>query len=91
MDALIAAGALSFGFVMAFAPLLQIQRMQRTQSSEDVSVGLFTIIAIGAGFWAAYGATAGDWILIVPNSCGSALNAITVLYALRLRRRPQAG
>jgi uncharacterized protein with PQ loop repeat len=73
---------------MGIAPVLQIRRMLRQQSSEDVSVGYFTILLVGFVLWIAYGAAAGIIALVVPNAVALVIGAAVVIIALLLRRRP---
>ncbi len=74
------------GMAMAAGPLLQLRRMHVLQSSEDVSAGYLSIVLAGALAWTAYGLSLGNLALIVPNACGSAVAAATLLFVLRLRR-----
>lgn len=47
--------ASAWGFVMALAPVLQLVRMLRRRSSEDVSVGYFCLLVPGFLLWVGYG------------------------------------
>jgi uncharacterized protein with PQ loop repeat len=81
----LAVAASSWAVLMGIAPILQIRRMLREQSSREVSLGYFTILLIGFLLWVAYGVAAGIPALIIPNSVA------LVIIALRLRRRPERG
>ncbi len=83
----LAVAASSWAVVMGIAPVLQIRRMLREQSSRQVSVGYFTILLIGFLLWIAYGAAAGIPALVIPNSVAVLAGAAVVTIALRLRRR----
>ena len=72
---------------MGVAPVLQIRRMLREQSSRQVSVGYFTILLIGFLLWIAYGAAAGILALVIPNTVALLVGAAAVIVALRLRWR----
>jgi uncharacterized protein with PQ loop repeat len=91
---ILAAAASSWAVLMAVAPVLQIRRMLREQSSRQVSVGYFMILLIGFLLWIAYGAAAGILALVIPNSVALLVGAAAVIIALRLRWResqPSAG
>jgi len=87
-ETILAAAASSWAVLMGIAPLLQIRRMLREQSSRQVSVGYFTILLIGFLLWIAYGAAAGILVLVIPNTVALLIGAAVVIVALRLRRRP---
>ncbi len=63
----LAVAALPWAVLMGIAPVLQLRRMLREQSSRDVSVGYFVILLAGFLLWIAYGAAAGIPALIVPD------------------------
>ncbi len=48
---MIGAAAATWGIVMAVAPALQIVRMFRRNSSDDVSVGYFTLFGSAHSGW----------------------------------------
>lgn len=79
IDALICGG---------IAPVLQIRRMLREQSSRQVSVGYFMVLLIGFLLWIACGAAAGILALVIPNTVALLVGATVIIVALRLRRRP---
>ena len=83
----LAAAASSWAVVMGIAPVLQIRRMLRAQSSREVSVGYFTVLLIGFQLWVAYGAAAGIMALVISNTVALVVGAV-VIVALRIRRQP---
>jgi integrase/recombinase XerD len=85
---ILAAAASSWAVLMGIAPVLQIRRMMREQSSRQVSIGYFMILLVGFLLWIAYGAAAGILPLVIPNTVALLVGATVVLVALRLRRRP---
>ena len=87
---ILAAAASSWAVLMGVAPVLQIRRMLREQSSRQVSVGYFTILLIGFLLWIAYGAVAGILALVIPNTVALLVGAAAVIVALRLRWRESA-
>lgn len=79
-----------FGLVMALAPVLQVRRMWRRRSSEDVSVGFFAVLLPGFSLWVAYGTVREDWFLVVPNAVGLLVCGSTIVIATLLRRHHRA-
>src|SRR5262249_57534390 len=86
-ETILASVASSWAVLMGIAPILQIRRMLREQSSRQVSVGYFLILLIGFLLWIAYGAAAGILALVIPNTVALLVGAAAVIVALRLRRR----
>ena len=92
-----AVAASAWGVLMGIAPLLQIRRMLRERSSQDVSLGYFVILQIGFLLWIAYGLAARNLALIIPNTVAILVAAALMIVALHLRHpgrkqpRPQAG
>lgn len=85
---ILAAAASSWAVLMGIAPVLQIRRMLREQSSRQVSVGYFTILLIGFLLWIAYGAAARILALVIPNIVALLVGAMVITVTLRLRRQP---
>lgn len=85
-ETVLAVAASSFGVVMGAGPSLQIRRMLREQSSRDVSIGYFAVIAFGSLLWASYGVSLGNFAIVVPNLVGCLVTIVTILVAVRLRR-----
>jgi uncharacterized protein with PQ loop repeat len=83
----LAVAASSWGVLMGIAPVLQIRRMLRERSSQDVSLGYFTILLAGFLLWISYGITAGNMVLVIPNSVALLVGIALVTVALRLRHR----
>ena len=73
--------------LMGIAPLLQIRRRLRHQSSREVSAGYFTILLIGFLLWIAYGATARILALVIPNAVAALVGGAVIIVVLRLRRQ----
>lgn len=81
---LVAAG---WGAVMAVAPILQIRRMVRTRSADDVSLGYFALLVPGFLLWMFYGLSRDDWPLVIPNTMATIVALVTIAVTIRLRRR----
>lgn len=83
----LAAAASSWAVLMGISPVLQIRRMLHARSSDEVSVGYFTVLLIGFLLWIAYGAAARLPALVIPNTVALVVDAAVIVVALRLRRR----
>ena len=77
--------AATWGVVMALSPVLQMRRMIARRSSHDVSIGYFLVLLFGFGLWAAYGASLGNPVIIIPNCIALAIGAATIAVARRYR------
>jgi MtN3 and saliva related transmembrane protein len=84
----LAAAASSWTVLMGLAPLLQIRRMLRERSSQEVSLGYFSILLIGFLLWIAYAAAAGIVALVIPTTVALLVGSAVVILVLRLRRPP---
>ena len=77
----------SWGVLMALAPMLQIRRMLRERSSQDVSLGYLLVLEVGFLLYLAYGLSISNRVLIVTNIVAIVMNSITIVVALALGRR----
>lgn len=77
----------SWALVMALSPLLQIRRMVKRSSSEDLSEGYFVVLIIGFALWASYGIAKKDATLIVPNIVAFVIATVTLIVARYYRTR----
>jgi MtN3 and saliva related transmembrane protein len=82
--------AATWGVVMAVAPGLQLRKMVRTRSANDVSLRFFGLLLPGYVLWVAYGVARGDAALIVPNSVAFCVAVATMLVAVHFRRNAGA-
>jgi uncharacterized protein with PQ loop repeat len=80
-----AAAAASWGVAMALAPLLQIQKIRRSRSSANVSLGYQQVLFVGFLLWLAYGIAASNVALIVPNTVAGLVCATSIAVTLRYR------
>lgn len=83
---LLAVAATVAGLAMALSPALQIRRMRRTRSSNDVSLLYLGLLMVGFAVWISYGVALPNWVLVGTNSASLAFMLLTVLVALRYRR-----
>ena len=83
---LLAVGATIAGLAMALSPSLQIRRMRRTRSSNDVSLLYLGLLSLGFVVWIAYGYSISNWVLAGTNSASLAFMVVTILVALSYRR-----
>jgi MtN3 and saliva related transmembrane protein len=81
----LAVAASAWGVLMGVAPVLQIRRMLREQSSRDLSLGYFAILLVGFLLWVAYGVASGNLALVIPNSVSLLVGIVLFAVALRLR------
>jgi uncharacterized protein with PQ loop repeat len=82
----LAVAASSWGVLMGIAPVLQIRRMLRQQSSRDVSLGYYAVLLAGFLIWIAYGMAAGNLVIEVPNVVALLVGIAVVAVAIRLRQ-----
>lgn len=85
-DSIIAIVAPIWGIAMALSPILQIRRMLKLKSSEDVSVGYFLVLVVGFIIWGAYGWSIDNKVILIPNIVATIAAVMTVVVALRFRR-----
>jgi len=74
------------GLLMAVSPVLQVRRMFRTRSSNDVSLLYLSMLCGGFVAWLAYGYSLGNPAMIISNTASLGFMAFTILVALRFRR-----
>jgi MtN3 and saliva related transmembrane protein len=77
--------AASWGVIMGVSPVLQIRRIIRRRSSEDVSLSYFGVLLTGFILWIAYGIAIGDLVLIIPNSVAICVAIATIVVARHYR------
>jgi MtN3 and saliva related transmembrane protein len=87
-DAL-AVGATLAGLIMAVAPTLQIRRMLKTGSSDDVSIGYLSLLCVGFVLFLAYGASIANPVLLITNTASLTFMLLTISVATVIRRRSQ--
>jgi MtN3 and saliva related transmembrane protein len=74
------------GVLMAISPSLQIRRMFRTRSSNDVSLLYLSMLCTGFIAWLAYGLALGNAAMVISNTASLLFMAFTIVIALRFRR-----
>jgi uncharacterized protein with PQ loop repeat len=74
------------GVLMALSPYLQIRRMRRTKSSNDVSLLYMSMLAGGFIVWLAYGFSISNWAMMISNTASLLFMLITIVVALTYRR-----
>jgi len=82
----LAIGATCAGLAMALSPVLQIRRMRRTRSSNDLSLLYLSLLDLGFVMWIAYGLSIGNWVVVGTNTASLTFMSVTILIALRYRR-----
>lgn len=66
---------------LAFLP--QVVRTWRTRSTDDISLGMFSLMVFGIALWLFYGIAIGDWPLIVAD--GVSLLLATTILLMKMR------
>ena len=74
------------GVLMAMSPFLQVRRMRRTRSLNDVSLLYLSMLAGGFIVWLAYGVSLNNWAMIISNVASLIFMVITIVVALTYRR-----
>ncbi len=74
------------GVLMAISPVLQIRRMRRTRSSNDVSLLYLSLLCAGFIAWLAYGWSLGNPAMLISNAASLTFMLVTISVALRFRR-----
>jgi MtN3 and saliva related transmembrane protein len=88
MESTLAFAAATWAIAMALGPLLQIRKMVKHEESQTISIGYFLVLFVGFLLWLAYGITADNYALIIPNAVAAVVIAATIIVALRYRRVP---
>ncbi len=86
MTEVLAVLAATWAVLMGLAPVLQIRRMVRRGSADDLSVGYISVLVPGFALWIAYGISSANLALIVPNIVALLVATLTIVVAVRLRR-----
>jgi MtN3 and saliva related transmembrane protein len=66
---------------LAFLP--QVLRTWQTRSTDDISLGMFSLMVFGIALWLFYGVAVGDWPLIIADGVSLLLAATILLLKLR--------
>ncbi|BAU50001.1 membrane protein [Sulfurifustis variabilis] len=67
----------------AFVP--QVVKTWRTRSTEDISLGMFALFALGVLLWLLYGVQIGSPPIVIANGITFALAAVIVFFKLRYK------
>ena len=66
---------------LAFLP--QVIRTWKTRSTDDISLGMFSLMVFGIGLWLFYGVVTEDWPLIIADGFSLFLAAMILLMKIR--------
>jgi MtN3 and saliva related transmembrane protein len=66
---------------LAFLP--QVIRTWTTRSTEDISLGMFSLMVFGIALWLFYGVVTDDWPLIIADGFSLFLAAMILLMKVR--------
>ena len=67
----------------AFVP--QVLKTWRTRSTEDISLGMFAVFAMGVSLWLVYGIYVGSLPIVLANGITLALAGAMVVFKLRFK------
>ena len=73
------------GFFTTLSFLPQFLKAWKSRSTHDISIGMFSLLAVGIMLWIVYGAVTNDIPVIVANSV--TLVFVGLILALKLRYR----
>lgn len=85
MTEVLAVLAAGWAVLMGLAPLLQVRRMVKRRSADDVSLGYLGVLIPGFALWIAYGVSSANIALILPNIVALIVATATIVVAARLR------
>ena len=83
---LIAVIAVAYGSLVALAPLLQLLRMHKVRSANDVSIVTMFIFWTGAVVWGIYGIAYSSFALLTVNAICASTWTATIAVAIHYRR-----
>ena len=84
-DGLITALGLMAGTLTTLSFLPQLVKAWKSRSTHDISIGMFSLLAVGIMLWIVYGVVTGDVPVIAANSI--TLLFVGLILALKLRYR----
>jgi len=58
-------------------------RTWKTRSTDDISLGMFSLMVFGIGLWLFYGVVTDDWPLIIADGFSLFLAAMILLMKVR--------
>lgn len=67
----------------AFVP--QVLKTWRTRSTEDISLGMFAVFAMGVSLWLVYGIYVSSLPIVLANGITLALAGAMVVFKLRFK------
>lgn len=67
----------------AFVP--QVLKTWRTRSTEDISLGMFALFALGVLLWLVYGVQIGSLPIVIANGITFVLAALIVVFKVRYK------
>lgn len=74
---------LAAGFCTTLAYVPQVLKAWRTRRTQDLSLGMYLVLALGVALWLAYGLLIGSLSVALAN--GVTLVLVLVVVALKLR------
>jgi MtN3 and saliva related transmembrane protein len=74
---------LSAAFLCAISMIPQVMKVHRTKKTEDLSLGAFSVLAVGLFLWLIYGLAIKAMPVIVGNAIGVSLASYIVFMKIR--------
>lgn len=73
MNTLVTMIGLAAAICTTAANVPQLIKAWRTRDTDDLSLKMLVLLAVGLGLWVTYGLLKGDYVIILANSIGLAL------------------
>ena len=73
----------------------QLKKCWETKSAGDLSLKMFSVLALGIAFWVVYGFLQSDWVIVLANSVsfcclmGILYFKLREMFAIRSRESPK--
>ncbi len=75
------------GFLTTIAFLPQLIKIWKTQSADDISIGMFTLFATGVALWGVYGLEIHSIPVVVANSVTLVLSLIILFLKMSFEKK----
>lgn len=84
MDLIPALGYVA-GILTTAAFIPQVLKTWRTRSTEDISLGMFTVFALGVSLWLVYGIFLDSLPIVITNAITLVLAGAMIFFKLRFK------
>jgi MtN3 and saliva related transmembrane protein len=83
MDSFVTWVGLAAAFCTTTSYIPQLKKVWNTGETEDISLKMFLILAVGIALWVIYGLLQSDWVIVFANSVSLALLSAILAFKLR--------